>query len=146
MATGTTGMLPLIAAMKAPARKRLGKKAQRLAAARGLHDLAGVTGALRRLEPFHEAGPGAPHQEMSDRHVAHLALDDEREARREESLEEDPVEIARVVGDDDTRSGRQVIQAVDLGPHPGKQERGACSPCDEPSPALEPGHQDRDQK
>ena len=55
----------------------LGEEAQRFAAASGLDDLARIACALGGIEAFDESCPGPAHQEVGDRDVSHLALDDE---------------------------------------------------------------------
>ena len=99
-----------------------GEKAERLALPRRFDDLARVAGTLRGFVALDETGARAPHHEVSDRDIAHFALDDEREPRRQEALQQDAIDIAGVIGDHDAAALGQVLEAVHLRSYSGQQE------------------------
>src|SRR5690606_18014660 len=64
-------------------------------------------------EPFHEARADPAQQEMRERYLLHLTLDDERETGRQESLQDQPVQVAGMIGDHDAVPLRNPVQSGD---------------------------------
>src|SRR5690606_19802844 len=63
---------------------------------RRLQQVSCIPGTGGGREPFHEPGTYPAQQEMRERHFLHFALDDEGEAGREESLQDQTVQVARM--------------------------------------------------
>ena len=68
-------------------------------------------------------------------------LDHEREARRQHGLHHDSVEIAAVIGDQNARTRRQLVQAVDVDVETQRPETGACERADDAPAARQTRNQ-----
>jgi len=116
MTSGTTGMPARWAAAKAPVWKRskpgtgpkvaLGEKGQGAATGGAADQSKSIARPAGAIIAGDEVRSDAGQQQSGQRHGTHLALDDEAEARRECRREHHAVQIAAVVGDDDTGIGQ----------------------------------------
>jgi len=120
---GNEGAGPESADARMFEKRSLREEHQRLSVLRGPDDPARIPGTPGGRKALDKARPRSPEQKMDDGDVAHLALDDERKSRRQKALEQRPVHIARVIGDDDAVSGRQIVDAVDIDPDAGQPKR-----------------------
>src|SRR5436190_19368484 len=92
-----------------------------------------------------EGGAEPPQQKAGDRHAAHLMLDQIREAGRQRGRQDDAVEIARVIRDDDARVRwlyRIAFDADGAADRDEEEPRGASS---EAPAAVEPRRDGEDQ-
>jgi hypothetical protein len=95
-----------------PLRERpLGEESQRLATGRGAQHPARVGGALATVESLDEFRAEPAQQQAGERHAHHFPLDDEGETGRQGRLQDDAVEVALVVRDQDAGAGWQAVRA-----------------------------------
>ena len=107
--------------------------------------MADVAGAARGLEALDELGANTPQQEVDAREILHLALDDEGKAWRQISKKDDSVDVAGVVGNDNTVALRQFFESTDADRHACQQERCPGRSGYPAAPALEPGQEQSEQ-
>jgi len=105
-----------------------------------------VATAARFAVTVHELRPDPPEQHARDRHGRSLALDHEREARRQHRLHEDAVEIARVVCDYHAGPVRQAIQPADADPEPEHGQGDARESAGEPASPVDAWHDEREDR
>ena len=91
---------------------------QRMAAGRRAQHAPRIRAALVAVEALDELRADAPQQQAGQRHIVHLALDDEPEARRQRRRHDHAVQVARVVGDDHALTRRA-----------GSRRRSAAAAC-----------------
>jgi len=111
------------------------KQRERFAGRRRSQQVSCVPGAGRGGETLDEPRADTAQKKMGQRHLLHLALDHESEPRRQERLQDQPVQITRVVGDDDAMAGGDSIDAGQPGVNAGGDQPGSgCT--GNPAPAA----------
>src|SRR5690606_40411044 len=110
-----------------------------------LEQVSSIPRAGGGYEPFDEPRPDSSQQEMGERYFLHLPLDDEGEARWQERLQDQSVQVAGVIRDYYAVIPGNPVQASQAGADSGDKEPRAGRCGDESPPSVEARDRQRSQ-